>query len=174
MKKYLQIALMLFCVLVVSSCSKNEDALEVDEAWKIENDEAFQAQIFAPGFQQLKSQSNEGFILYKVIKEGEGKEPIYYTSTVKAYYKGTLIDGTVFESHTFEEGAPSKFEVSGVVDGWTTALQHMHVGDKWEIWIPQQLGYGASGKKAQAAGQITILPYTTLIFELEVAEIVKQ
>ena len=174
MRKYLQIALMLFCTLVVSSCGNDDEPLEIDEAWKVRNEEAFQAKMFDPEFQQLRSESNEGSILYKVLKKGEGTEQIYYTSKVKVYYRGTLIDGTIFDSHTFEEGAPSEFTVSGVVDGWTTALQHMHVGDKWEVWIPQELGYGSAGKRAQTTGQATILPYTTLIFEMEVAEIVKQ
>lgn len=170
MKKYLQIALMLLCVLVVSSCSGNNNELAIDEEWKIKNEEAFQAQKFNPDFQELKSQSNNGYILYKVLDEGTGEVPIYYTSTVKVYYKGTLIDGKVFDQQLFENGAPATFKVNEMVDGVTTALQHMHVGDKWLIWMPQQLGYGRAGRDG---GNVTILPYSTLIFELEVTEIVK-
>ncbi|MFS2374831.1 hypothetical protein [Parabacteroides distasonis] len=77
MKKYWHIALMLFCVLMITSCGDDE-ALEVDEVWKVQNEEAFQAQMLVPGFEQLSSQSNAGFILYKVLKTGESKEPIYY------------------------------------------------------------------------------------------------
>ncbi len=67
MKKYWHIALMLFCVLMITSCGDDE-ALEVDEVWKVQNEEAFQAQMLVPGFEQLSSQSNAGFILYKVLK----------------------------------------------------------------------------------------------------------
>lgn len=95
MKKYWHIALMLFCVLMITSCGDDDEALEVDEVWKVQNEEAFQAQMLVPGFEQLSSQSNAGFILYKVLKTGESKEPIYYTSKVECYYKGTFIDGTV-------------------------------------------------------------------------------
>ena len=70
MKKYWHIALMLFCVLMITSCGDDE-ALEVDEVWKVQNEEAFQAQMLVPGFEQLSSQSNAGFILYKVLKTGE-------------------------------------------------------------------------------------------------------
>ena len=91
MKKYWHIALMLFCVLMITSCGDDDEALEVDEVWKVQNEEAFQAQMLVPGFEQLSSQSNAGFILYKVLKTGESKEPIYYTSKVECYYKGRLL-----------------------------------------------------------------------------------
>lgn len=67
MKKYWHIALMLFCVLMITSCGDDE-ALEVDEVWKVQNEEAFQAQMLVPGFEQLSSQSNAGFILYKRVR----------------------------------------------------------------------------------------------------------
>lgn len=177
MKRYGFIALMLLCVWALSSCSKDDGGLEVDEVWKLQNSEAFQAQILAPGFSKLNSQSNAGFILYKVEKTGESKEQIYYTSKVKIYYKGSLIDGTVFDDSSFEQGAPYAGKdgkgalVSNFVDGFSTALQNMHPGDKWTIWIPQQMGYGASGSSDNSS---TIKPYSTLIFELEVVEIMQQ
>ena len=68
MKKYWHIALMLFCVFMITSCGDDDEALEVDEVWKVQNEEAFQAQMLVPGFEQLSSQSNAGFILYKVLK----------------------------------------------------------------------------------------------------------
>lgn len=68
MKKYWHIALMLFCVLMITSCGDDDEALEVDEVWKVQNEEDFQAQMLVPGFEQLSSQSNAGFILYKVLK----------------------------------------------------------------------------------------------------------
>ena len=105
-----------------------------------------------------------------MLKQGESTEPIYYTSQVEVYYKGTFIDGTVFDDGSFEHGAPAVFAPSGVVDGFGTALQHMHPGDRWEIWIPQQMGYGSTGS---TAGSVTIKPYTTLIFDLEVVRVVE-
>ncbi len=172
MKKYWHIALMLFCALMISSCGNDDDdAQEVDEVWKAQNEEAFQAQMLVPDFEQLSSQSNAGFILYKVLNTGESTERIYYTSTVECYYKGTFIDGTVFEDKSFEAGAPAELTVSDMGDGFATALQHMHSGDRWEIWIPQQMGYGSTGS---TSGSVTIKPYTTLIFDLEVVRIVEE
>ncbi len=173
MKKYWHIALMLFCVLMITSCGDDDEALEVDEVWKVQNEEAFQAQMLVPGFEQLKSQSNAGFILYKVLKTGESQEPIYYTSKVKIYYKGTFIDGTVFDDRSFEAGEPytTTDGVYEFVDGFSTALQNMHPGDRWEIWIPQLMGYGSAGN---SRGTVIIKPYTTLIFDVEVVEVVEE
>lgn len=174
MKRYGYIALMLLCVWALSSCSKDDEVLEVDEEWKVLNEEAFAAQTLAPDFSKINSQSNAGFILYKVIKSGESKEQIYYTSKVKVYYKGSLIDGTVFDDKSFENSSGSTFEVGNVVDGFSTALQNMHPGDRWIIWIPQQMGYGIAGSSNSTPGSVTIKPYSTLIFDLEVIEVVKQ
>ena len=173
MKRYWHIFWMLLCLLGVNTaCSDDDDdtQLEVDEEWRKLNDEAFSAQAKDPEFQKLESQSEAGYILYKVLKEGESTEPIYYTSQVEVYYKGTFIDGTVFDDGLFEHGAPAVFAPSGVVDGFGTALQHMHPGDRWLIWIPQQMGYGSTGS---TAGSVTIKPYTTLIFDLEVVRVVE-
>lgn len=80
-----------------------------------------------------------------------------------------LAQGEVFDSALRENSDdPLETSVSGVVDGWTTALQHMHEGDIWEVWVPYQLGYGVSGYGDN------IKPYTTLVFQVEVKEIVEQ
>ena len=174
MKRFGYILAMLFGLLFVgSACSDDDDdnTLEVDEVWKAQNEDAFAAKTQDPEFQKLESQSGAGYILYKVLKQGESTEQVYWTSTVELYYKGTMIDGTVFDDHSFEHGAPAQFSPSGVVDGFATALQHMHPGDRWEIWIPQQMGYGKSGS---TAGSVMIKPYTTLIFDLELTKIVTQ
>ena len=85
-----------------------------------------------------------------------------------------LSQGEVFSSALREnDDDPFTFTVgTDVVDGWTTALQHMHEGDVWEIWIPYSLGYGVNGNVSQAGD--TIQPYTTLVFQIEVANIVEQ
>ena len=77
-----------------------------------------------------------------------------------------------FDDRSFEAGEPAELTVSDMVDGFATALQNMHPGDRWEIWIPQQMGYGSAGRSA--SGSVIIKPYTTLIFDLEVTRIVKE
>lgn len=102
---------------------------------------------------------------YEVIKMGNGPKPTA-ESTVKVHYVGTLIDGTEFDS-SIKRNEPAEFPVVGVIPGWTEALQLMPVGSKFKIYIPQNLAYGATG-----AGDV-IKPFSTLIFEVELLQIVK-
>lgn len=96
---------------------------------------------------------------YKVLTEGKGKKP-GETSTVSVNYKGTLLDGTEFDSSE-KSGGPATFAVNQVIPGWTEALQLMKEGSKWQVFIPSELAYGAGG----AGGMIG--PNATLIFEIE-------
>lgn len=96
---------------------------------------------------------------YKVLKEGTGATP-KETDTVTVHYRGTLIDGTEFDS-SYSRGEPATFPVKGVIKGWTEALQHMKVGSKWQLFVPPELAYGERG-----AGR-AIGPNQTLIFEVE-------
>ena len=100
---------------------------------------------------------------YKVIKQGTGKKPAA-ADTVTTHYKGTLIDGTEFDS-SYKRGNPASFQVSGVIPGWTEALQLMEEGAKWQLFVPSNLAYAERG-----AGQI-IGPHATLIFEVELISI---
>jgi len=100
---------------------------------------------------------------YKEIAPGTGKSP-KATDTVTAHYKGTLIDGTEFDS-SYRVGQPATFEVSGVFPGWTEALQRMKVGAKWQLFVPSNLAYGEAGRGAM------IGPNATLIFELELISV---
>ena len=100
---------------------------------------------------------------YKVIKPGTGKKP-QATDTVTVHYRGTLADGTEFDS-SYRRGKPATFPVSGVIPGWTEALQLMEEGAKWQVVIPSKLAYGEQG-----AGQ-AIGPNATLIFEVELISI---
>ncbi len=100
---------------------------------------------------------------YKVIKEGTGPKPTA-TQTVSVHYRGTLIDGTEFDS-SIKRGQPAEFPVNGVIKGWTEALQLMSVGSKYELYIPSELGYGTHG-----AGQL-IGPNAVLVFEVELLAI---
>jgi FKBP-type peptidyl-prolyl cis-trans isomerase FklB len=101
---------------------------------------------------------------YKIITEGSGPKPTAQ-DTVQCNYKGTLLDGTEFDSSAKQGGKPATIRVSGVIKGWTEALQLMPVGSKWQLFIPSDLAYGARG----AGG--TIGPNSTLIFEVELVSI---
>jgi len=100
---------------------------------------------------------------YKVIKAGTGKTP-KATDTVVTHYRGTLLDGTEFDS-SIKRAEPATFVVNEVIPGWTEALQLMKVGDKWQLFLPTALGYGDRG-----AGR-AIGPNATLVFEVELLEI---
>jgi len=112
-----------------------------------------------------ESASKEGVVSlpsglqYKVIIPGDGPSPLT-TDKVKVHYKGSLADGTIFDS-SYDRGQPTSFTVSGVIKGWTEALLLMQVGSKWELTIPSKLGYGARG----SGGKIP--PNSTLLFEVE-------
>lgn len=102
---------------------------------------------------------------YKVIKAGKGKKPTA-KDTVTVHYRGTLINGTEFDS-SHKRGQPATFPVSGVIPGWTEALQLMPVGSTWTLYIPSKLAYAENG-----SGPL-IGPNATLIFEVELLEINK-
>ncbi len=99
---------------------------------------------------------------YKVLKEGNGPKP-KETDNVTVHYKGTLLDGTKFDS-SYDRGEPVTFPLNRVIKGWTEALQHMPVGSKWQIFIPPNLAYGKEGNQR-------IPPNALLQFEVELLEI---
>lgn len=105
----------------------------------------------------------ESGLQYEVIKAGDGPSP-KVTDSVSTHYKGTLTDGTVFDS-SYDRGRPATFPVGGVIRGWTEALQKMKVGDKWKLFIPSELAYGPEG-----AGGV-IGPHSVLVFEIELLSI---
>jgi FKBP-type peptidyl-prolyl cis-trans isomerase FklB len=100
---------------------------------------------------------------YKVLKPGNGPKP-KATDTVVTHYKGTLINGTEFDS-SYKRNEPAEFPVNGVIKGWTEALQLMPVGSKWQLFVPAELAYGQKGA-ADVIG-----PNETLIFEVELISI---
>ena len=109
-------------------------------------------------------------IQYKIIAEGEGAIPDY-DDVVKVHYNGYLIDGHKFDS-SYDRGEPATFGVSAVIQGWTEVLQKMKVGSKWEVFIPQNLAYGTTGVASDPKkGEYVIPPSSTLIFEIELLEI---
>jgi FKBP-type peptidyl-prolyl cis-trans isomerase FklB len=104
---------------------------------------------------------------YKIIKQGKGKTP-KATDAVRTMYKGTFLDGSVFD----ESPKPTEFPVNRVIKGWTEALQLMHEGDKWQLFVPAALAYGEQGFFNQQTGNYDIPPHSTLIFEVELLEVV--
>ena len=101
---------------------------------------------------------------YKVITAGKGATPTA-ADKVKTNYRGTLLDGTEFDS-SYKRNEPATFGVTGVIKGWTEALQLMKEGDKWQLFIPSDLAYGARGSR-------NIPPNSALIFEIELLEVIK-
>ena len=100
---------------------------------------------------------------YKVIKNGDGKKPAL-TDTVEVHYRGTLLNGTEFDS-SYKRNAPAVFPLKQVIKGWQEALQLMPVGSKWEVVLPSELAYGANGKGRE------IGPDAVLKFEVELLSI---
>lgn len=100
---------------------------------------------------------------YEVLKMGDGEKPVA-TDKVKVHYRGTLLDGTEFDS-SYKRGQPISFPLNGVIKGWTEGVQLMPVGSKFKFYIPSDLAYGANG-----AGAV-ITPDSTLVFEVELLAI---
>ncbi len=105
----------------------------------------------------------ENGLQYKVIKAGSGKKPAE-TDTVTVHYRGTLIDGTEFDS-SYKRGEPATFQLNQVIPGWTQALQLMEEGAQWQVFIPAELGYG------ERAPSPDIGPNSTLIFDIELIKV---
>ena len=147
--------------------------------------EVFQKELEARAQQQLQhfAQDNKTFLnenkkkpavkstksglQYTVLKSGTGKTP-KTTDTIKAHYHGTLIDGSVFDTTTGPDGKPGEpieIPVDDTIPGWMEALQLMKVGDKWRLFVPPDLAYGDAGFQ-------TVPPHATLIFDLELIDIV--
>lgn len=110
-----------------------------------------------------KVQTTASGLKYEVLREGDGPKPSA-TDSVTVHYKGTLTDGTVFDS-SYDRGQPATFPLNRVIKGWTEGLQLMPVGSKYRLTIPPELGYGAAG----AGGKIP--PNATLVFEVELLKI---
>lgn len=104
-------------------------------------------------------QSLPGNIWYKVLQSGEGTASPTVRNIVTVHYKGSLINGKEFDN-SYHRSCPEVFRLCDVIEGWQVALQRMHVGDKWVIYIPYTLGYGN-----RASGPIPA--FSTLIFEVE-------
>jgi FKBP-type peptidyl-prolyl cis-trans isomerase FklB len=127
---------------------------QVSEKNKTEGETFLDENKQKEGVQVLKSG-----LQYKVIQKGSGEKPTP-VDVVSVHYRGSFINGAIFDS-SYERGKPQVFPVNRVIPGWSEALQHMQVGDKWQIVVPHYLAYGEAGFGNE------IGPCTTLIFEME-------
>jgi FKBP-type peptidyl-prolyl cis-trans isomerase len=135
-----------------------EEKLKIGEKNKADGEKFLAENAKKEGVKTLPSG-----LQFREITPGKGKSP-KATDTVTTHYKGTLIDGTEFDS-SYKRGEPVSFPVSGVIAGWTEALQLMKEGAKWQLFIPSNLAYGERG-----AGR-DIGPNATLIFEVELISV---
>lgn len=134
---------------------KQQQARQAQAAQNAKKGEQYLAQnAKKPGIKTL-----DNGIQYKVLESGKGNSP-KADSTVFAHYEGKFIDGTVFDS-SYERGTALEFKLDGVIKGWSSVIQKMSPGDKWEVSIPSELAYGEKG-----AGKV-IGPNKTLIFTIE-------
>ncbi len=147
---YLSKSFALVALSVIPLCAMAETPLEAGEKFLAENAKKEGVKTTASGLQ------------YKVIKEGEGKTPTA-TSTVLVHYRGTLIDGTEFDS-SIKRGQPLEFPLNRVIPGWTEGVALMKEGAKYQLFIPSKLAYGPSG-----GGPIG--PDAALIFEVELLKV---
>lgn len=108
---------------------------------------------------------DESGLQYKVIQEGTGPMPVA-EDFVRVHYRGTLIDGTEFDSSFGKD--PAQFQLNRVIRGWTIGLQKMKVGSKYMLYIPSELGYGANPRPGGP-----VKPHSVLIFEVELLDIVQ-
>lgn len=187
---------LLFVVAVLvaaTACSKSED--DSAERWRTANDAAFAAIKRDAAYTEIKSPGHEGSIYYKELKKGTGTKPILFTSTVSLYARGWFVAdypdnkyirrGAVFQSWLEADGVPFTTLVSSVGEvpkdyrahtltkGVRVALQYMHEGDRWEVWVPYTLGLGENEGSlfvnVMPSSSATKIPaYSTLVFEIEV------
>ena len=146
---------------------KMQEAKMAEERVKGEAERIKGEQFLAENGKRKEVVTTSSGLQYEVITMGSGAKPTS-NDQVKVHYTGTLIDGTKFDS-SVDRGEPITFPVTGVIRGWVEALQMMPIGSKWKLFIPSELGYGAQGA---AGGKIPA--NSTLLFEVELLDVVKQ
>lgn len=147
-------------VLSLTSCVENVKKSDDDMKIKLSTKDMTPNEAFlVENMLKTGVVTTKSGLQYKVVTEGKGAKPIA-SDSVKVHYRGTLIDGTEFDS-SYKRNEPISFPLSGVIKGWTEGLQLMTVGSKYMLYIPAELAYG---KKAVGG---VIAPNSTLIFEVE-------
>lgn len=135
-----------------------QEKIQEEQAAQLEENLAAENAFFEEKQNEDGVEFTESGLAYKVLTAGDGPQPTA-SDTVRVHYKGTLLDGTVFDS-SYDRGQPATFGVGQVIPGWTEALQLMKVGSKYELYIPHDLAYGVQGRPS-------IPPGATLVFEVE-------
>lgn len=185
MKRLIYLTISLFVAFSFASC--NDDT--VDEAWKDTNLEAYNAITANSEYKDIRSffhPEEDGTgpfgIYFKELKGGDRTQPEYplQTSTVKILYEGRYYDGAYFNTGTKNNGIPVQITVNEsytvnyfMTRGLSFALQNMVVGDRWEIWVPYYLGFGAYDLTDSTTGLVIIKAYSTLVYEIELVSIIK-
>ena len=167
MKKLVYLLLVSLVSFGFFSCNEKEDNTE----WREANIAAYEKIAMDPSYELLKGEPGSPLgVYYKEVKKGNGQVYPIQTSKVKALYKGSYYDESVFDAGSSVNEVPVSFKLNEVVRGYSIALQNMVVGDKWEIAIPYHLGYGAADTYDDY-GRLIMRGYTTLFFEIELLEI---
>lgn len=182
MKKIWNILLLAACALTTLSCG--DDDIEIDEAWKAKNEAKIEDIKADEEYTVVNAPGSQYAVYYKPVKTGTG-ERVLMTDKVKVLYKGTMIDGKVFDvrpgfdTPETDDDEPSEFSIMregssnyAVIEGWGIILQQMRVGDRWNVWIPWQLAYGVYGNSP--LGGVKIPGCSALNFEMEVIEITQR
>ena len=179
MKKIYYFLFLLIGTLSMTSCLKDENNYVDSEVWRLDNEAFFNRMKDSidpvtkePYFKRIVAEDYPAYeVLYHEITPGkeDGRIP-YYNSTVQVNYAGHLYD----RDTNFDEATGAEFRVNGVVAGWTWALQNMKEGAKWEIIVPWQLGYGATGStNSSGIYDGVVPPYSTMVFTIELVKILK-
>ncbi len=160
----MRLLLVIFLTILVGCTGEHGPAkkIELTKDDPMSNKEAA-VQFLAKNANEPGVVQTESGLQYKVIESGEGRTPVMQ-DTVAAHYAGRLLDGTEFDN-SYKRGEPLTIPVGGVIKGWTEALLMMKEGDKWELYIPPELGYGEAGAGGVIPGN------AALIFEVELVEV---
>ena len=180
MKKLFYLLVFPVLTLSFSACNKDDNI----EVWREANVNAYNEIIKNPEYKALETETGPAGVYYKIIKSGAGTEHPLQTSKVKVLYKIYYYDKSVFSAGTSGNDIPVEMAVfeeiySGVFTprGFSFALQNMVVGDKWEIWIPYYLAFGAYGVQNYDyyyyQVQTIIKGYTTFVYEVELVDIIQ-
>lgn len=186
MKKILNILLLAACAATTLSCGDDDD-IKIDEGWKALNEAKIEEIKADKEYTAVDDPSSSFSVYYKPIKTGTG-ERVLMTDKVKVFYKGTMVDGKVFDkcpgfdTPETDDDEAGEFPIMnagsasyGVIEGWGIILQHMRVGDRWNVWIPWQLAYGIRGNYDPNTRKPLPPPgCSALNFEMEVIEIVER
>ena len=153
-------------LLLTASCGDDDDTKQSE--WRARNETTFKAYLSNSAYSKLATLTGSGdTIVYKVLEKGTGRR-VLFTDVVNVTYTGQLaVNDSIFDTTDGSslENIGRSFNIAdGVIPGWRTALQYMSVGDRWELVVPYPLAYGEAGSKS-------ILPYSTLKFDMKVISI---